>query len=77
MLIFRRKLITVFKNIVMIIMISGVAVTKQIFSSVKEKCAVKEPEEFQNDGLQIHATHMKVNMKFYNSYFIFGGSQVS
>ena len=36
-------------------MISGVEVTKQIFSSVKEiKCAVKEPEEFQDDGLQIH-----------------------
>ena len=47
----------------MILMISGVAVTKQIFSSVKEKCAVKEPEEFQDDGLQIHG-HMKVNMKF-------------
>ena len=46
MLIFRRKLRTVFKNLVMIIMISGVAVTKQIFFSVKEKCAVKEPEEF-------------------------------
>ena len=38
----------------MILMISGVTVTKQIFSSVKEKCAVKEPEEFQGDGLQIH-----------------------
>ena len=51
MLIFRRKLGTVFKNIVMILMISGVAVTRQIFSSVKEKCAVKETEEFQYDGL--------------------------
>ena len=38
----------------MILMISGVAATKQIFSSIKEKCAVKDPEEFQNDGLQIH-----------------------
>ena len=54
MLIFRRKLRIVFKNIIMILMISGVAVTKQIFSSVKEKCAVKELEEFQDDGLQIY-----------------------
>ena len=47
MLILRRKMRIVFKNIVMILMISGVAVTKQIFSLVKEKkCAVKEPEEF-------------------------------
>ena len=61
----------------MILMISGVVVTKRIFSLVKGKCPVKETEEFQDDGLQIHATHMKVNMKFYNSYFIFGGSQVS
>ena len=38
----------------MIVMISGAAVTKQIFSWVKEKCAVKEHEEFQDDGLQIH-----------------------
>ena len=36
MLIFRRKLRTVFKNIVMILMISGVVVTRQIFSLVKE-----------------------------------------
>ena len=46
MLIFRRKMRIVFKNLVMILMISGVVVTKQIFSSVKGKCAVKEPEEF-------------------------------
>ena len=32
----RRKLRTVFKNIVMILMISGVAVTRQRFSPVKE-----------------------------------------
>ena len=38
----------------MILMVSSVAVTKQIFSSIKEKCAVKEPEELQVDGLQIH-----------------------
>ena len=38
----------------MILMISGVAITKQIFSSIKKKCVVKEPEEFQEDGLQIH-----------------------
>ena len=38
----------------MILMISGVVVTKQIFSSVKEKCTVKDPEEFHDDGLQIH-----------------------
>ena len=54
MLIFKRKLRNVFKNLVMILMISGVEVKKQIFSSVKEKCAVKELEEFQDDGLQIH-----------------------
>ena len=54
MLIFIRKLRTVFKNIVMIVMINGVVVTIQIFSSVKETCVVKEPEEFQDDGLQIH-----------------------
>ena len=54
MLIVRRKLRNVFKNLVMILMISGVAVTKKIFSSVKEKCTVKDPEEFQDDGLQIH-----------------------
>ena len=54
MLIFRRKLRTVFKNLVIIFMISGVAVTRQRFSSVKEKCAVKEAEYFQDDGLQIH-----------------------
>ena len=54
MLIFKRKLRTVFNNIVMILMISGVAATKQIFSSIKEKCVVKEPEEFEDDGLQIH-----------------------
>ena len=35
-------------------MINGVVVTIQIFSSVKEKCTVKDPEEFQYDGLQIH-----------------------
>ena len=52
--ILRRKLRTVFKNIFMILMISGVVVTKQMFSSVKEKCAIKDPEEFQDDGLQIH-----------------------
>ena len=52
--IFRRKMRTVFKNPVMILMISGVLITIQIFSSVKETCAVKEPEEFQDDGLQIH-----------------------
>ena len=47
MLIFIRKLTSIFKNLVMILMISGVAVTKQIFSLVNEKkCAVKEPEEF-------------------------------
>ena len=50
MLIFRRKLRTIFKNHVMILMISGVAITKQIFSSFKGKCAVKEPEGFQDDG---------------------------
>ena len=38
----------------MILMISGVEATKQIFSLVKEKCVVKEPEEFQDDELQIH-----------------------
>ena len=54
MLIFRRKLRTVFMNLVIILMISDVAVTKQTFSSVKEKCAVKEPKEVQDDGLQIH-----------------------
>ena len=54
MLIFRRKLRTIFKNLVMILMISSVEFTKQIFSSVKEKCTVKDPEEFQYDGLQIH-----------------------
>ena len=54
MLIFIRKQRTVFKNLVIILMISGVAVTKQIFSSIKKKCAVKEPEESQDDGLQIH-----------------------
>ena len=54
MLIFRRKLGTVFNNIVMILIIIGVAVTKQIFSSAKGKCAVKEPEEFRDDGIQIH-----------------------
>ena len=54
MLIFIRKLRTVFKNLVMILMINGVVVTIQIFSSVKETCAIKEPEEFQDDGLQIH-----------------------
>ena len=53
-IIFRRKLRTIFKNLVMILMISGVVVTIQIFSSIKETCAVKEPEEFQDDGLQIH-----------------------
>ena len=46
MFIFRMKMRTVFNNFVMILMISGVAVTRQIFSSIKEKCAVKEPEEF-------------------------------
>ena len=46
MLIFRRKLRTVFKNIVMILMISGVAVTRKRFSSIKERCAVKETKEF-------------------------------
>ena len=35
-IIFRIKLILVFKNLVMILMISGVEITKQIFSSVKE-----------------------------------------
>ena len=54
MIVFRRKLRTIFKNLVIILMISGVAVTKQIFSSIKKKCAVKEPEEFQDDGVQIH-----------------------
>ena len=38
----------------MILMIRGVVGTKQLFSLVKEKCVVKEPEEFQDDGLQIH-----------------------
>ena len=36
MLIFRKKLIIVFKNLVMILLISGVVVTRQIFFSVKE-----------------------------------------
>ena len=54
MLIFKMKMRTAFNNLVMILIISGVAVTKQIFSSVKEKCAIKEPEEFQDDGLQIY-----------------------
>ena len=73
-LIFKRKLRTAFKNLVIILMISGVAVTKQIFSSIKKKCAVKEPEEFQDDGIQIHGRTYEGE---YNSYFIFGGSQVS
>ena len=44
--IFIRKMRIVFKNLVMILMISGVAVNKQRFSSLKRKCAVKELEEF-------------------------------
>ena len=54
MLIFRRKMRTVFKNIVMILMINCVVITEKLFSSVKEKFIVKDPEEFQDDGLQIH-----------------------
>ena len=54
MLIFRRKMRTLFKNLVMVLMIGSVAIIKHIFSLVKEKCAVKEPEEFRDNGLQIH-----------------------
>ena len=50
MLIFRRKPRTVFENIVMILMISGVVVTRKYFPQLR-KCAVKELEEFQDGGL--------------------------
>ena len=77
MLIFRRNMRIVLKNLVMILMISGVEVTRQISFSVKGKCAVKELEYFQDDGLQIHGHTYEDKYKFHNSYFIFGGPQVS
>ena len=50
MLIFRRKLRTIFKKLVMILMISGVVVTRKKILSYG-KCAVKDSEEFQDNGL--------------------------
>ena len=41
MLKFRRKMRIVFKNIVIILMVSGMEVMRQIVSSFKKKCAVK------------------------------------
>ena len=38
----------------MILMISGVEITRQIFSPVKENVQWKDREEFLYDGLQIH-----------------------
>ena len=77
MLIFRKKLITVFKNLVMILRISGVAISRQIFSSIKENVQLKRLKSFRTMDYKSMATHMKVNMTFHNSYFIFGGSQVT
>ena len=77
MLIFRRKMRTIFKNIVMILMISGVVVTRQIFSLVKENVQLKRLKSSRMMDYKSMATHMKVNMKIYNSYFIFVGSQVN
>ena len=38
----------------MSLMINGVTITRQRFFLIQGKCAVKEPEEFWDDGLQIH-----------------------
>ena len=46
-----------------------------IFSS-QGKCAIKEPKEFQDDGLQIHGHTYEGKYEIYNSYFIFQGYQV-
>ena len=53
-LIFRGNMRTILNNLVIILMISGVVVTRKIFFPGYEKCALKEIEEFQDDGLQIH-----------------------
>ena len=67
---FRRKIRTVFKNLIMILMISGVVVTRKEKKHIGyKKGAVKEPKEFQDDGLQIHGHTYEG--KYEVAYFLF------
>ena len=75
MLIFRRKLRTVFNNLIMILMISGVEVTKQYFPRLRKMCSKRA---WRVSGWWTTNPWPHIWTQIWNySYFIFGGSQFS